>query len=127
MARYSSPMTHPGLSTRWMYHLTPSGLCDSRSRCWHFSLTFWFALTAWRHGLYSTLASQLKGTKFAPKSCRNMTFIRKEQPVLTNNRKPQSCMDQFERYPENEPVKDGWIESFIIRLSALVNGADRKP
>jgi hypothetical protein len=35
-------------------------------------------------------------------------------------------MDQFERYPKNKSLKDGWIENLIARLLTLVNGADRK-
>jgi hypothetical protein len=35
-------------------------------------------------------------------------------------------MDQFDRYPESKPMKDGWIDNFIARLSALINRADRK-
>jgi hypothetical protein len=35
-------------------------------------------------------------------------------------------MDQFERYRENERLKDGWIENLIARLLTLVNGANRK-
>jgi hypothetical protein len=35
-------------------------------------------------------------------------------------------MDQFSRHPENEPLKDGWVENLIARLLTLVNGADRK-
>jgi hypothetical protein len=35
-------------------------------------------------------------------------------------------MDQFERYPKNEPLQDGWIENLIARLLTLVSVADGK-
>ena len=49
----------------------------------------------------------------------------KSNPSITDSKKPRSCMDQFDRYPESEPMKDDWIDSFIARLYALLHRADR--
>jgi hypothetical protein len=42
------------------------------------------------------------------------------------NRKPFSCMDQFDRLAESEPMKDGWIEKLGVRLLALMNRVARR-
>jgi hypothetical protein len=45
---------------------------------------------------------------------------------VIDNRKPCSCMDQFDRVAESEHVKDGWSGKLSVRLLALMNRVTRK-
>ena len=45
--------------------------------------------------------------------------------LLVEDRKPYSCMSQFDRPAENEDAKDDWIEKLKIRLQAFLDWAVR--
>ena len=45
----------------------------------------------------------------------------RSNPLLIDDKKRPSCMDQFDRIGENEHLKDDWIEKLSVRLLALLN------
>jgi len=47
-------------------------------------------------------------------------------PLHMDDRKPSSCMDQFDRLAESEPMKDSWIEKLGASLLTLMNSVVRR-